>query len=106
VLRNRSPALVGTYLSLEKLVESFGDVELVKRDRYVLFRSKRIFADVVIMSDAVRLAIHLPRQLAHELFVKVVADRRHVTHVVKLQSVKQVQAVKAFLREAYDFSIS
>jgi predicted transport protein len=106
VLRNRSPLLVETYRALETLVKSFGDVELVKRDRYVLFRSKRIFADVVIMSDAVRLAIHLPRQVEHELFIKVVADRRHVSHVLKLRSVKQVQAMKAFLGEAYDFSIS
>jgi predicted transport protein len=106
VLRHRSPELVETYQALEKLVKAFGQVELVMRDRYVLFRSARIFADVVIMSDAVRLAIHLPRQAAHELFVKVVADRRHVTHVAKLRNWKQVSAMKAFLREAYDFSIS
>jgi predicted transport protein len=106
VLRNRSPELVETYLTLEKLLKAFGDVELVKRDRYVLFRSARIFADVVIMSDAVRLAFHLSRQVAHESFVKVVRDRRHVTHVVKLQGVEQVRAMEGFLREAYEFSIS
>jgi predicted transport protein len=106
VLRNRAPALVETYLALEKLLKTFGNVELVMRDRYVLFRSARIFADVVIMSDAVRLAIHLPRQVAHELFVKVVRDRRQVTHVAKLYEAEQVPALKDFLREAYEFSLS
>lgn len=106
VLRNRSPELVETYRALEKVVESLGKVELVARDRYVLFRTRRIFADVVIMSEAVRLAIHLPRRASHELFFKVVADRRQVTHVVKLQSPSQVEAMAAFLREAYAFSIS
>jgi predicted transport protein len=104
VLRNRSPELIATFRALEKLVKSLGKVEVVARERYVLFRSARIFADVVIMTDAVRLAIHLPRAAEHELFQKVVADRRHVTHVAKLQRAKQVAAMKPFLREAYEFA--
>ena len=58
------------------------------------------------MSEAVRLAIHLPRQVSHELFFKVVAERRQVTHVVKLHSPSQARAMAAFLREAYTFSVS
>ena len=65
VLRNRPPEVVGLYAALEKFARSLGPVELVTRERYVLFRSNRIFADAVIMSDAVRLAIHLPRKAQH-----------------------------------------
>lgn len=108
VLRNRPPELIATYRALEDFVKSLSEVELIARDRYVLFRTTRIFADVVIMAEAVRLAIHLPRkvQVTGELFVKVTGDRRHVTHVALLRSPKQVDAMKAFLREAHDFSIA
>ena len=60
VLRNRPEELVRLYESVEAFVKSLGDIELVARERYVLFRSTRIFADVVIMTDALRIAVHLP----------------------------------------------
>jgi hypothetical protein len=106
VLRNRAPHLVDLYGALETFARSLGPVELVTRDRYVLLRSHRIFADVVMMTDAVRLAIHLPRKAKNALFVKVVADRRHVTHVAKLRDRKELESLKPLLREAYEFSIS
>jgi hypothetical protein len=37
---------------------------------------------LVIMSDAVRVAIHLERKVNDPLFIKVVEDRKKVTHVV------------------------
>jgi predicted transport protein len=77
----------------------------VTRERYVLFRSDRIFADLVMMSDALRLAIHLPRRREHPLFFKVAADRRHVSHVAKLRRSEELEAMEPFLREAYAFSL-
>jgi predicted transport protein len=106
VLRNRPPALVELYTALEKYARSLGSVEIVTRERYVLLRSTRIFADAVVMSDALRLAIHLPRHVEHRLFIKVAADRRQVTHVAKLRELDELEAMKPFLREAYDFSRS
>ena len=76
------------------------------RERYVLLRTRRIFADLVIMSDAVRVAIHLPRKVEHKLFIKVGADRKQVTHVARLREMEELEAMKPFLREAYDYSIS
>jgi predicted transport protein len=105
VLRGRSPELVATYRALEKAVAALGKVEIVARERYVLFRSKRIFADAVIMAAAVRLAIHLQRQVKHRAFIKVVADQRHVTHVAKLSSVEHVSELRELLKEAYDNSL-
>jgi predicted transport protein len=106
VLRNRPPEVVRIYAALEKFARTLGPVELVTRERYVLLRSKRIFADAVIMADALRLAIHLPRKAEHTLFVKVGSDRRHVTHVARLRTTQELEAMKPFLREAYEHSVS
>jgi predicted transport protein len=81
-------------------------VEFVTRERYVLLRSNRIFADVVVMSDGLRLAIHLSRKVDHKLFIKVGADRKQMTHVAKLHDMEEFEAMKPFLREAYEYSIS
>ncbi len=87
-------------------MKSLGDVEVVTRERYALFRSRRIFADLVVMTDALRLAIHLPRQVEHELFFKIVADQRHVTHVAKLRAPSDVRALHPLLRQAYEHSLT
>ena len=87
-------------------MKSLGSVEFVTRERYVLLRSKRIFADLVIMSDALRLAIHLSRQAKHPLFMKIASDRKQVTHVAKLHRMDELEAMKPFLREAYEYSVS
>jgi predicted transport protein len=106
VLRNRSPEVVKLYEALEKFAKTLGPVEFVTRERYVLLRSKRIFADAVVMADALRLAIHLPRRARHRLFIKVGSDRRHVSHVARLRAVEELEAMKPFLREAYEYSLS
>jgi predicted transport protein len=105
VLRNRPPEVVELYAALEKFAKSLGPVEFMTRERYVLLRSQRIFADAVIMPDAVRLAIHLGRKAEHKLFIKVVVDRKRATHVVKLHAIEELDAMKPFLREAYQHSI-
>ena len=104
VLRNRPAELVDVYSRIEAFAKSLGPVEFVMRDRYVLLRTTRIFADVVVMATRIRLAVHLPRKLEHALFSKIVADNRHVTHVALLQDQAEVEQVEAFLREAYDYS--
>ena len=106
VLRNRPSELVDLYDALETFAKSLGSVEVVTRERYVLLRSNRIFADVVVMSDALRLAIHLSRKVDHRLFIKVGSDRKQVTHVAKLHNMEELKAMKPFLREAYEYSIS
>ncbi len=106
VLRNRSPELIELYAALESFANSLGPVEFVTRERYVLLRSNRIFADLTVMSDALRLVIHLGRKAENKLFMKVAADRKHVSHVVKLRDMEELEAMKPYLREAYEFSIS
>jgi hypothetical protein len=105
VIRNRPQAIVELYASIESFAKSLGPIELVTRDRYVLLRSVRIFADLVIMADAVRRAVHLGRRVDAPIFFKVGNDRRHVTHVAKLKTKQEFEQVKPFLKEAYRFSM-
>jgi predicted transport protein len=105
VLRNRPQELVDLYTALETFAKTLGPVEFVTRERYVLLRTTRIFADVVIMSDALRIAIHLPRRVEHKLFIKIGADRGKVSHVALLRRMQDLEAMKPFLREAHQHSI-
>ena len=66
--RHASSALYG---ALEKTLKALGGVEIVARDRYALFRTTRIFADLVFQKDALRLAVHLDREVRIPLFFKV-----------------------------------
>jgi len=57
------------------------------------------------MANAVRVASHLERRADQPRFIKVVEDRKKVTHVVKATAVNEVDAIKGHLREAYDTSL-
>ena len=57
VLRDRPQAVIEVYRAIENFINNLAKVETVARDRYVLFRSRRIFVDLSIMQDAVRMAI-------------------------------------------------
>lgn len=105
LLRDRPASLVALFATLERFAQSLGDVEVVTRDRYALFRSRRIFADLVVMSDALRLAIHLPHEHEHPLFFKIASDRRHVTHVAKLRGPQELEQLKPLLQAAYAHSL-
>lgn len=105
VLKNRRPTIVSLYEDLERFVTTLGPVEFVTRERYVLLRSKRIFADLTVMTDALRLVVHLPRRVRHELIIKAAEDRKRYSHVAKLYTRKDLATFKPFLREAYKFSL-
>ena len=106
VLRGRPDALVALYSSLESFAKTLGRIEIVARDRYVLLRSRRIFADLVVMKDALRVAVHLDRRVNSPLFFKVVSDRGKVTHVAKVQNERELGNLKLYLKEAYEISVS
>jgi len=55
VLRDRPPVLVQIYELIEACAKTLGPVEIVTRQRYALFRSVRIFADLTVMTSCVRL---------------------------------------------------
>jgi hypothetical protein len=106
VLRNRPAHLARLFGSIEAFVKTLGAVELVTRDRYVLMRSRKIFADLVVMSSSLRMAIHLPRRVASPLFMKVVTGRQHVTHVAIIQGEDDLDKLMGYLQEAYEFSVA
>lgn len=106
VLRNRPESLVAVYELVEAHARSLGTVEVVARERYVLLRSVRIFADLVMMSDAVRIAVHLARHVEAPIFFKVVSDKYKVTHVAKLRTPADFEVVRPYLSEAYQASVA
>jgi hypothetical protein len=106
ILRGRHKEIVALYASVESFAKSLGPIEIVARQRYVLFRSTRIFADFVLMTDALRAAVHLGREVKDPIFFKVGADRKKVTHVAKLHTQEDFIALKPYLREAYELSVS
>ena len=105
MLRDRPESLVRIFSALEAFAQSLGPVEIVARERYALLRSNRIFADLVIMTDAVRVAIHLGRRLAEPIFFKIVDDGKKFSHVAKLRTADELSVIRPYLREAYQFSL-
>ena len=57
-------------------------------------------------ADAVRIAIHLQRELSDPIFLKVVGDGKTITHVAKLDSAADFHVVKPYLAEAYGLTVS
>lgn len=106
VLRHRPAALVKVYELIEACAEALGPVEIVTRQRYALFRSVRIFADLTMMTSCVRLVIHLQRRVEDPAFSKIVAsEKRAVSHVAKLTTPGEWEAVQGYFEEAYRVSL-
>ncbi len=104
LLRGRSPALARLYDELEKVVMACDGVEIVYRDKVARFRTSRIFADLVMMKDALRLAVHLKREVKEPLFFKVLKDRGRVSHVAMIRS-DELRLVLPYLFEAHRVSV-
>jgi predicted transport protein len=104
LLKNRPPALADLYGKLEATVKGFGSVEVVTRNRYALFRTTRIFADLTVMRDALRVAVHLGREVKAPYFIKVVHGDKSVSHVVKIRTGAELRTVTPLLREAYELA--
>jgi hypothetical protein len=106
VLRNRPVVLVRIYELIEAYAKTLGPIEIVTRQRYALFRSVRIFADLTVMTRCVRLVIHLRRRAADPAFFKIVTgEKMAVSHVAKLTTPDEWNAVKCYFEEAYRVSL-
>ena len=106
LLEGRPPALADLYRKLETAVRGFGEVEVVTRDRYALFRTTRIFADLTVMRDALRVVVHLGRKLSAPYFIKVGPSGKRVSHVMLVRTAGELRTVLPYLREAFDLSKS
>jgi hypothetical protein len=106
VLRNRPAELVHIYELIEAHAKTLGPIEIVTRQRYALFRSSRIFADLTVMTSCVRLVIHLRRRVADPAFDKIVTgEKMAVSHVAKLTTPEEWKLVKGYFEEAYRVSL-
>src|SRR5260370_28656263 len=96
LLKNRPPALADLYRKLETTVKNFGDVEVVTRNRYALFRTTRIFADLTVMRDALRVVIHLARKVSAPYFIKIGKVNKRVSHVALVRTPKDLRTIVPF----------
>jgi predicted transport protein len=106
LLKNRPPGLAKLYRRLETTIKGFGDVEVVTRKRYTHFRTTRIFADLTVMQDALRVVIHLGRKASLPCFIKIGPSGRRVSHVVLVGTAEELRTIIPFLREAFDLAVS
>lgn len=105
LLKGRRPALADLYRALETTVRRFGEVEVVTRDRYALFRTTRIFTDLTVTRDALRVVIHLGRRVSAPYIVKAGSSGKRVSHVVLIRTAEDLRTIMPLLREAFDFAV-
>lgn len=106
LFEGRPPALSDLYRKLENTLKSFGEIEVVTRDRYALFRTTRIFADLTVTRDALRVVVHLGRKVSAKHFIKTGPSRNRVSHVALVRTAEDLRTVMPFLREAFDLAVS
>jgi Domain of unknown function (DUF5655) len=106
LLKNRPAALTDLCRKLESTVRTFGEVEVVTRDRYALFRTTRIFADLTVTRDALRVVVHLGRKVSAPYFIKSGSSGKRVSHVAFVRTAGDLRTVMPFLREAFDLAMS
>lgn len=105
MLAKKPGDLAALFLKLEKTVIRWPGVEIVYKNRYALFRTTRIFADLVFMKDALRLAILLDRDARDPIFFKVQKmSSRRVAQVTLIRSAAELRAALVYLKEAYHFA--
>ncbi len=106
LLKGRPPALTDLYRQFETAVRGFGQVEVVTRGRYALFRTTRIFVDLTVMRDALRVVVHLGRKVAAPYFIKTGPSGDRVSHVVLVRTAADLRTIMPWLREAFDLAVS
>ena len=81
-------------------------MEVVTRERYALFRTTRIFADLTVTRDALRVVVHLGRKVSAAYFIKSGPSGNRVSHVVLVRTTADLRTVMPFLHEAFDLAVS
>ena len=106
LIKGRPEELVKLYLELEKTLKKLKGVEILVKRRYALFRTTRIFADMVFMKDALRLAVLLDHQSPDPMFIESLhMSALRVAHVTRVRTAAELRAVMPYLKEAYRFAM-
>lgn len=70
------------------------------------FRTTRIFANLTVMRDALRVVIQLGRKVGAPQFIKIAEGDRGVAHVALVRTADELHTITPFLREAFDLAVS
>ena len=81
-------------------------MDVVTRDRYALFRATRIFKDLTVMRDVLRVVIHLNRKASAPCFIKVGRSGSRTSHVALVRIPEDLRTIVPFLCEAFDLAVS
>ncbi len=107
MLAKRAPGLVELYTALEKDVKKWRGVEIVYKRSYALFRTTRVFADLVFMKDCLRLAMVLETEMPSPIFFKVgKMSANRVGHVTKLRTKSDLKKAMVFLKVAHRYAMT
>jgi hypothetical protein len=74
------------------------------RNRYALFRTTRIFTDLTVTRDALRVLFHLGRKVSAPYFVKIGEGDKRVSHVALVRTYEELRTIKPFLLEAFNLA--
>ncbi|HEX8946171.1 MAG TPA: hypothetical protein VF785_23750, partial [Gemmatimonadaceae bacterium] len=66
----------------------------------------RIFADLTVTRDALRVVVHLGRKVSAPHFIKAVPSGSRVSHVVLVRTAGELRTIVPYLREAFDLAAS
>lgn len=80
-------------------------MEVVTRDRYALFRTTRIFVDLTVTRDALRVVVHLGRKVSAPYFIKIGPSGKRVSHVALVRTAGELRTLMPFVREAFDLAV-
>ena len=106
MLEKKPKELAALYVRLEKQVERWAGVELVYKRSYVLFRTTRVFTDLVFMKTALRLALLLDYEEKDPLFFKRGRMSKHrVAHVALIRTPAELRKAMPYLKAAHRFAL-
>ena len=69
-----------------------------------LFRTRRIFADLTVTRDALRVVVHLGRKMSAPYFIKSGSSGNRVSHVVLVRTAEDLRTVMPFLPGSSSFA--
>jgi hypothetical protein len=69
-----------------------------------MFRTTRVFTDLTVTRDALRVVIHLGRKVSAPYFVKIREADKRVSHVALVRTDEELRTIKPFLLGVFNLA--